>query len=75
MHVASRSERSTIQAGVRINLNETSKDGAALGMAKIHRSDRDWSSYWAAENQFHIACGPENLSEAIQLFIKWFEQN
>ena len=60
---------------VRINLNETPQDGAALEMVKIERSDRDWIFYWAAENQFQIACGPENLSEAIQLFIEWFESD
>jgi hypothetical protein len=46
---------------VHINLNETRKDGASLEMVKIDRSDHDWIRYWVAENQFQIACGPENL--------------
>ena len=60
---------------VHINLNETRKDGATLETVRINRSDRDWILYWIAENQFQIACGPGNLSEAIPWFIQWFESN
>jgi hypothetical protein len=60
---------------VQINLNETRKDGATLETVTINRSDRDWVLYWVAENQYRIACGPENLSEAIGMFIQWYESN
>ena len=59
---------------VHINMMETPKDGT-LEMVKIDRAKHDWIRYWVADNQFHIACGPENLSEAILLFILWFESN
>ena len=37
--------------------------------------DGDWIHYWVAENRFEVRCGPRNLSEAIQLFVAWFDSN
>jgi Immunity protein 53 len=33
----------------------------------------EWIQYWVEKNYFQAACGPLNLSEAIQIFIDWFE--
>jgi hypothetical protein len=60
---------------VRIDLAETTKQGTALEKIEIKRSEQNWIIYWVAENRFHVACGPENLSEAISLYIQWFESN
>ena len=60
---------------IRIDLMETSKQDVALEKTEIARSDADWITYWVAANQFHAACGPENLSEAIALFVQWFDSH
>ena len=58
---------------VTIDLNETDKQDVALARISIDRTADDWIRYWVADNRFQIACGPRNLSEAIQLFIEWFD--
>jgi hypothetical protein len=58
---------------VKINLNETKAERRALEKTKIDRSATDWVMYWVEEKAFHVACGPSNLSEAIKIFIEWFE--
>jgi hypothetical protein len=58
---------------VRIALRDTKKEGSALERAKIDRTDIDWIQYWVEKQEFHIACGPTNLSEAIEIFVRWFE--
>jgi Immunity protein 53 len=60
---------------VRIDLAGTPKHGATLEQIAIERSEQDWIICWTADNRFHIACGPENLSEAIPLFMQWFGSN
>ncbi|HYX67946.1 MAG TPA: immunity 53 family protein [Terriglobales bacterium] len=58
---------------VEIDLRDTKKQDAALQTVKIERTDDDWIHYWVEKRRFHIACGPGNLSEAIDLFVQWFE--
>ena len=60
---------------VQIDLVGTIRQGASLATVKIERTERDWIFYWVDANRFHIACGPENLSEAVELFVRWFESN
>jgi len=37
-------------------------------------SNRDGlNSALRRNEQFHIACGPKRLSEAVEIFIHWFE--
>jgi len=59
----------------RIDLNATPKENAVFAHVENHRSESDWIVYWAEKKRFHIACGPENLAEAINLFIDWYESN
>jgi hypothetical protein len=54
---------------------DTRKQGAALPLTKISRNERDWISYSVQDNRFEAACGPENLSETISLFLQWFESD
>jgi Immunity protein 53 len=42
---------------VRIDLAETTKQGASLAKVSIERSDRDWIFYSVAENRFHQRSG------------------
>ena len=58
---------------VEIDLRETKKQDASLQTVKVERADDDWIHYWIEKRRFQIACGPENLSEAIDLFVQWFE--
>jgi Immunity protein 53 len=58
---------------VRIPLRDTKKEGSAFERRKIDRTDIDWIQYWVEKQEFHIACGPANLSEAIEIFVRWFE--
>jgi hypothetical protein len=60
---------------VRINLRDTKKQGSALERVKIDRTDDDWIQYWVEKQDFHVACGPTNLSEAIEIFVRWFESD
>jgi hypothetical protein len=54
---------------VHIQLRETKKQDATLARAKLTRSDDDWILYWVEKSEFQIACGPKNLSEAIDIFV------
>ena len=59
---------------VRIDLQETKRQDAKLERVKINRADNDeWVQYWVEKMQFNIACGPKNLSEAVGIFLRWFE--
>jgi len=56
-----------------IDLQGTRRQDAKLEMVRINRADNDWIQYWVEKRQFNIACGPKNLSEAVALFVRWFE--
>jgi hypothetical protein len=60
---------------VRIDLHETNKQGSSLERIAINRTEDDWIQYWVKEQKFHLACGPMNLSEAIEIFVNWFDSN
>ena len=57
---------------VSIDLHATNRQGAALERVRIERSEHDWIHYWVEKKQFRIACAPQNLSEALQIFVQWF---
>ena len=58
---------------VKIDLRETPKAASRLGVQKSERSENDWMQYWTEHERFQIACGPLNLSEAIDIFLDWFK--
>ena len=58
---------------LQIDLNSTEKQDSVMDQVKINRSDTDWIVYWVEKRAFHIACGPKNLSEALAIFVRWFE--
>ena len=58
---------------VRINLHDTKKQNAILERVRIDRSENDWLQYWVEKQDFRIACGPTNLTEAIDIFCVWFD--
>jgi hypothetical protein len=60
---------------IKISLNKTQAQNRVLERKKVERSETDWMHYWVESEAFHIRCGPANLSEAITVFIDWFDQN
>jgi hypothetical protein len=58
---------------VHISLRDTKKHSSSLDKVSIDRTDNDWIQYWVEKQEFHIACGPTNLSEAIEVFVHWFD--
>ncbi|MFD6826140.1 Imm53 family immunity protein [Streptomyces sp. NPDC060085] len=35
------------------------------------RTTQDWVSAWTSDKVFHVACGPDNLTEALTMFRSW----
>jgi Immunity protein 53 len=58
---------------VKIALRDTPKELQNLDRAVIQReNENDWIQYWSKDKEFHAACGPLNLSEALEIFVQWF---
>ena len=58
---------------IQIDLRDTRKQDSALGTRRLDRTENDWIQYWTEKQKFNIACGPLNLSEAGEIFVRWFE--
>jgi hypothetical protein len=56
-----------------IDLRDTKKQASILDRVKLDRSEGDWIHYWVEKGKFELACGPLNLSEAIDIFVAWFD--
>jgi len=55
-------------------LHDTQQE-ATLTRVKIDREHDDWIHHWAEKQKFQIRCGPLNLSEAIEIFVQWFDSH
>ena len=55
----------------RINLTDTACKDKAFERIDTERSENDWIACWREDDDFHCACGPENLEEALQIFLDW----
>jgi len=55
---------------VHISLRDTKRQDATLAVIKLTRRQDDWISYWVEKQEFQFACGPKNLSEAIDIFVR-----
>jgi hypothetical protein len=60
---------------VTIDLEETNLEERNLPRQDVNRSTHDWVSVWTAEKNFHAACGPGSLTEALTLFRTWATVN
>jgi hypothetical protein len=58
---------------IKIDLRDTPKQNVPLDLQKLERTDINWIQCWTERDQFHIACGPLNLSEAIDIFLQWYQ--
>ena len=55
-----------------IDLRGTDAENRTLACLKIERTENDWLHYWVEEKKFQARMGPQNLSEAIEIFAAWF---
>ena len=53
---------------VSIDLSGTALADAEYSRTEVHRSSDDWCVTWVDAHQFHAACGPTNLGEALDAF-------
>lgn len=58
---------------VAIDLVSTSLSMKAFERIEVETSDRDWFHCWVTNQQFHIACGPTSLCDALATFRTWTE--
>jgi len=57
---------------VKIDLRDTPKEAQTLEREQMERTESNWVQCWTEDRSFHIACGPMNLSEALEKFLTWF---
>lgn len=60
---------------VRVNLSGTTLENAELETVTVERAAYDWVHIKIEDSSFVGACGPSNLSEIIDFFIHFAEQN
>ncbi len=56
---------------VEIALEGTSLEDREFAPVKIDRSEHDWLRCVVKANHFSVACGPLNLEEGLEHFLKW----
>ena len=56
---------------VKINLVGTKNENILFNKIKIERSEDDWVRVWIENKIFNVACGPSNLKEGLEIFLKW----
>lgn len=56
---------------VEIELNETELEDCEFEKIQIQRSEDDWFFVERNDLKFRIACGPQNLEEALAIFCDW----
>lgn len=56
---------------VEVNLTETPFEDRPFERLEVERSEHDWYHCWLESKVFNIACGPKNLTEALEVFRDW----
>jgi Immunity protein 53 len=56
---------------VRIDLHGTTHADRPFDRHQVNRDERDWFTCWVESETFHAACGPQNLTEALLVFLDW----
>jgi hypothetical protein len=59
---------------IRIDLQDTPLRDRSFDKIDAHRTEEDWLVCWVEQEQFHGACGPRNLTETIDAFVRWAER-
>jgi len=58
-----------------IDLQGTELEGRTLERHVTERSEDDWLHAWSDGSKFHVAAGPLNLAEAIDLFRRFVDDD
>jgi hypothetical protein len=53
---------------LRVDLDGTSWEGRCLERTTAQRDEHDWLQTWSDGHRWEAACGPQNLSEALEAF-------
>ena len=56
---------------ITISLNQTELASQPFHDITIERTENDWVHCFVKNGFFESACGPNNLSEALEIFKKW----
>jgi Immunity protein 53 len=56
---------------VKIHLSDSSPAPDSYERQEINRGEDDWCVTWVDGDNFHAACGPTNLGEALHEFRVW----
>jgi hypothetical protein len=56
---------------MRINLRGTYLEGRPFTRIERAGGENDWLHAWGTGEEYHVACGPRNLDEALSLFCDW----
>jgi len=59
---------------LRIDLEETDLATAAFSPLSVERSDTDWVHCKVEQSAFHGHGGAENLTELLDIFLRWAEK-
>lgn len=58
---------------VEVDLKETSLETKLFKEIRDERTEHDWIHAWITDSVFNLACGPQNLDEALTIFCDWAE--
>jgi hypothetical protein len=56
---------------LRVDLVDTALAGQEFTRREKHRSNDDWLACRVDESRFHAPCGPANLPESLEIFLRW----
>jgi hypothetical protein len=60
---------------VKIDLTDTALESAAFATYEDqYDHDLEWLRCWTQDRQFHAACGPNRLEDALTVFLVWAER-
>ncbi len=59
---------------ITINLTGTECEGYVFTPVKVNRDELNWYFCLERNNNFEASCGPSNLTEILNIFRKWVEE-
>ena len=57
------------------DLEDTNLENVSFERIEIERSKHNWVHCWVADSVFNAAAGPENLIEAVTIFLDWAKKH
>ena len=56
---------------IKIHLLGTAVEDVPFSRLEAERTEKDFIHAWRTSEDFNVACGPNNLEEALRLFCDW----